>query len=134
VGSHCHWIACLQVELQGVELLQGVESPDQYSTEATFKVHNIADQASDHSPGVPTRHTLKSSKAQMDILGEVVHGLLMPVVSICRSWAGSWTASKAFRRRLATMKSLARCVSMTMALSTDTIAYFMHACTCAALL
>jgi hypothetical protein len=28
----------LKVELQGVELLQGVESPDQYSTEATFKI------------------------------------------------------------------------------------------------
>ena len=31
--------ARLQVELLGVQLLQGVESPDQYSTEATFKVH-----------------------------------------------------------------------------------------------
>ena len=40
------------MELQGVELLQGVEAPDQYSTEATFKVPAPTDQTSDMtSPG-----------------------------------------------------------------------------------
>jgi hypothetical protein len=64
----------------------------------------------------------------MDMLSEVVSGLLMLVVYICRSWAGSWTVWKASRRRLATMKSLARLVVATMPEICRLCMLFIHAC------
>jgi hypothetical protein len=96
-------IACSQLKLRGVELLQGLESPDQYSTEATFEVCTLV-----HIRLLPLQipRRMKGASAVRCCISQLPGDNGFHV--ICRLLVVNWTAFRASKKHWAAMKSPAR--------------------------